>query len=263
MLLFQLHYTANLLPPAIFDKFKIFFSKNPSFFQNSSIYLTFLRNLSNRVAVYRVAFYSKLATINEFWKTETFFGITLFWKEPNFRTFWEISLFHLYSASFCLSSACFKKFKFRFKKKTSVFLHTPNFDLFEKSYCISCILQQICYDQHFLKVSLFFWKTYIFFKKTQILIVLRNLTVSFAFDIKLVNCSCFQFSENWSFFFKKSMCFLSSIKWTFREIITLQSILWHVCYFKPFNKKVHDFFSRNPSIFLHATASLSYKKVEE
>ena len=186
ILLFQLHYTSNLLPPAIFDKFKIFFSKNPSFFQNSSIYLTFLRNLSNRVAIYRVAFYSKLATINEFWKTETFFGTTLFWKEPNFRTFWEISLFHLYSASFFLSSACFKKIKFRFQKKTSVFLHTPNFDLFEKSYCISCILHQICYHQHFFNFSRFFSENPSFFAKTQILNVFRDLSYLANFSASLL-----------------------------------------------------------------------------
>ena len=137
---------------------RFFFSKNPSFFQNSSIYLTFLRNLSNRVAVYRVAFYSKLATINEFWKTETFFGITLFWKEPNFRTFWEISLFHLYSASFCLSSACFKKFKFRFKKK-HLFFCIPQILIFSRNHTVS-----VAFYTKFATISIF-WKFHCFFGK--------------------------------------------------------------------------------------------------
>ena len=160
ILLFQLHYTANLLPPAIFDKFKIFFSKNPFFFQNSSIYLIFLRNLSNRVAIYRVAFYSKLATITEFWKTETFFGITLFWKEPNFWTFWEISLFHSYSASFCLSSACFKKLKFRFQKNHLFFWITQTL-IFLRNHTVS-----VAFYNKFATISIF-WNFQYFFSENQ------------------------------------------------------------------------------------------------
>ena len=149
----------------------------------------------------------------------------------------------------------FQKNQVSFSKKPSVFLNNPNIDLFEKSYCISCFLQQICYHQLFLKIS-FFLENLLFLNKTQFLIVLRNLTVSFAFDIKWVNCSCFQFSENWSFFKKKHLFFSSSKHWTFREILILQSILWQVCYFLPFNKKVHEFFSRNLTTFLIATLSL-------
>ena len=141
-----------------FSKNSRFFSENPSFFQNSSIYLTFLRNLSNRVAIYRVAFYSKLATINDFWKTETFFGITFFWKEPNFWTFREISLFHSYSASFCLSSACFKKINFSFQKNHLFFwiTHILNF--------LRIILDQLQSTSNLLP-SAFFENFNIFFGK--------------------------------------------------------------------------------------------------
>ena len=76
----------------------------------------FLRNLTNRVAFYRVAFYSKLAIISEFWKTPTFQDNTFFWKKPNFWTFWEISPFHSHSISNWLSSTCFRKLKFLFQK---------------------------------------------------------------------------------------------------------------------------------------------------
>ena len=154
-----------MLPPAVFEKFKSFFPKNPLFYQNSWNCLMFLRNLTNRVAFYRVAFYTKLATISEFWKTKTFFRITLFWKKPNFWTFWEIPLFHSHSASNWLSSACFRKLKFRFQKNHLFFWLTQILIFFEISYRISCILQQICYYQLFLKISIFFSENlYIYWK---------------------------------------------------------------------------------------------------
>ena len=57
----------------------------------------------------------------------------------------------------------------------------------------------------FEKFKVFFGKRIFFFKKSQLLRVLRNQTVPFAFDIQLVNFNCFQkiqvfFSKNHLFF---------------------------------------------------------------
>ena len=147
-----------MLPPAVFEKYKSFFPKNPLFYQNSWNCLMFLRNLTNRVAFYRVAFYTKLATISEFWKTKTFFRITLFWKEPNFWTFGEIPLFHSHSASNWLSSACFRKFKFRFQKN-HLFFWLPQILIFLRYHTVS-----VAFYNKVATIS-FFWKFQYFFSE--------------------------------------------------------------------------------------------------
>ena len=80
-------------------------------------------------------------------------------------------------------------------KKSRFFLKNPsflkkikktfNFERFEKSYYFSRILQQFCYLQRFLKKSWCFFEKPIFFQKTQILNVLRNLTTSVEFCGKI------------------------------------------------------------------------------
>ena len=204
ILLFQMHYTAKLLPPAISEKFKIFFRKTHIFpkqlklsdvFEKSDKSSCFLQSC----ILQQTCHHQWILKNSNFFQVEPFF-----WKKPSFWTFWEISVFHSHSTSNWLSPACFRKLKFPFQKNHLFFLNNPSFELFQKSYWISCIPHQIWYHQQFLKISKFFRKTHIFLQKNQFLIVLRNLTGSFPFDIKLVNCSCFQKIE---VFFKKSICF--------------------------------------------------------
>ena len=226
-----MHYTANLLLPAIFDKFKIFFFEKPIFFPKQlNLFDFFEKSIKSSCNLQSCILQQ---TCHHHWilKNWNFFRDNPFLERTQLlNVLRNLSISFVFGIILSIFSL-FQKTQVSFSKKPSVFLNNPNFDLFEKSYCISCILQQICYHQHFLKLSIFFFgKPIYFIKKTQILIVFGNLTASFALDIKLVKCSFFQFSENWSFFFQKSMCFLSSVKWTFREIIILQSILWQVCY---------------------------------
>ena len=63
--------------------------------------------------------------------------------------------------------------------KPSIFPKNPNFERFDSCHS-SRILRQICYFYRFLKNSRFFSKN-LFFKKTQILNILRNLTILVTF----------------------------------------------------------------------------------
>ena len=138
-----------------------FFWKTHLFFQNSSNFLKFLRNLTNRVA-----FCSKPASISNFWKLQVFFSenASFLAKKPNFWKFWEILLFRSHSTSNWLTSTVFKKFKF-FSEKNVYCFEKPNVLTFWKTYCFGGILHQICYHQHFLMFSRFFFGKPIFFCK--------------------------------------------------------------------------------------------------
>ena len=186
-----MHYTAKLLPPAVFGKIKIF-SENPFFFQNSSncliLWEIWQSELHSSANMPPSVSFEKLQLFSE--KTQLLNVL----RNPCNTFAFEIKL-----AIFSL----FQKNSIFFFKKTIRFFEKPKFWTSWESYWISCILHQICYHQHFLKISRFFSENPCFFATNQTLIVLRNLTGSFAFDIKLVNGSCFQKIE--VFFQKKHL----------------------------------------------------------
>ena len=238
-LLFQMHYTAKLLPPAISEKFKIFFRKTHIFPKQLKLFDVFEKSdksncILQSCILQQTCHHQWILKNSNFFQDEPFFG-----KNPVFERFEKSQYFICIRHQIGYLQLVSENSSFLFKKTICFFLNNPNFELFQKSYWISCIPHQIWYHQQFLKISKFFRKTHIFLQKNQFLIVLRNLTGSFPFDIKLVNCSCFQKTE---VFFKKTSVFLFSKKWTFREILILQAIPWQACYFNPFNKKGHDFF---------------------
>ena len=83
-------------------------------------------------------------------------------KKPKYRTFWEILLIQLQSASNWLPLAVFKKTQDFFWK--TIFLQDETiFQRFEKSYYFNCILQQIFKFGDFYKINFFFQKTHIFY----------------------------------------------------------------------------------------------------
>ena len=203
VLLFQLHYTANLLPSAIFDKIKFFFRKTHLFSKTAQFIWLFWEIYQIELQSTDLHSTANLPPSVNFEKLQLFRIILFFLdKTQLLNVLRNLTISFAFDIKLAIFNL-FQKTQVSFSKKPSVFLNNPNFDLFEKSYCISCFLQQICYLSFFVKISIFlFGKPIYFFEKTQYLIVFRNLTVSFAFDIKLVNCSCFQFSEKWSFLSK-------------------------------------------------------------
>ena len=247
-LLFQMHYTAKLLPPAISEKFKIFFRKTHIFPKQLKLFDVFENSdksscILQSCILQQTCHHQWILKNSNFFQDEPFFG-----KNPVFERFEKSHYFIRIRHQIGYLQLVSENSSFFFKKTICFFWITQisNFLRNEKSYCISCILHQIWYHQHFWKIQSFFRKTHIFLQKNQFLIVLRNLTGSFPFDIKLVNCSCFQKIE---VFFKKSICFLVFQKWTFRETLILQSIPWQACYFNPSNKKGHDFFLKKSTYF--------------
>ena len=116
ILLFQMHYTAKLLPPAIFEKFKIFFRKTHIFPKQLKLFDVFEKSDKSSCILQSCILQQ---TCHHQWilKNSNFFQDNhFFWKKPNFWTFWEISPFHSHSISNWLSSTCFRKLKFLFQK---------------------------------------------------------------------------------------------------------------------------------------------------
>ena len=98
ILLFQSHFTANLLPLAILKKFNIFFSKNQSIFLRTQT-LNVLRNLT-----FLVAFYGKFATFSNSEKIQYFSRKThlfLWKKNPIFERFEKFYYFSRISRQIC------------------------------------------------------------------------------------------------------------------------------------------------------------------
>ena len=88
--------------------------------------------------------------LERFWKILRYFlekRIYLFWKNPKFWTFWEILLFQSHSTANLLLQRFLKNSRV-FSQKTHLFFlkKNPNFERFEKFYCFSRILRQICYN---------------------------------------------------------------------------------------------------------------------
>ena len=90
ILLFQSHFTANLLPLAILKKINIFFRKTHLFFLKKTQFLNVLRNFT-----VSVAFYGKFATFSDFEKIQYFFSQnpSNSLKKPIFWAFWKIFFF--------------------------------------------------------------------------------------------------------------------------------------------------------------------------
>ena len=194
-----------------------------------------------------VAFYSKIHTYSCSKKNSFFFGKPLYFyiTAKNSNVFRNLTVsVALYSK--IATSSHFRKINFFLKNPPFFSEQLKFFEFFEKYDESSCILQQTCQHQQFLKTSRFFLgKRIVFCKKTQLLKVLRTLTVPFAFDIQLANFNCFQRIQ---VFFSKNHLFFRFQIWTFWEILLIQSMLRQVCYLQPFNKNSR-FFYENLSFF--------------
>ena len=111
-----------------------------------------------------------------------------FLKQPKVRTFWEKLVFQLNSTAKLLPPANFYTFKI-FERKAHFFQESLRFELFEDCYNFGQIYGKFAASA-ILKDFSFPRKTEVFFKtsKSHNMNVLRNLTVPFAFDIKLADC---------------------------------------------------------------------------
>ena len=117
ILLIQSHSTAILLPLSIFWKIVLFCRKNHPFFRKDTKFLNVLRILT-----FSVALYCNFPTFSDFKKEARIFSkkpIYVFSKKLKCRTFWDIFLIQLQSASKWLLSAV--------SKKTQDFFWTTNF----------------------------------------------------------------------------------------------------------------------------------------
>ena len=137
ILVFQLHYTAKLLPLAIFEK--LIFLKNPPFFSKQlKFFWGFWENLL--IPSHSTAY----VNTSEIWKIQGFFGKRIFFsKKPNLWEFWEIRRSRSHSTSNWLTSTAFKKFKF-FSRKTICFLESKSWT-FREIFLIQSMLRQVCY----------------------------------------------------------------------------------------------------------------------
>ena len=155
-----MHYTAKLLPPTFFEKFKIF-SENPSFFQNSSNCLISFKNLTNRVA-----FCSKLATISNFWNFEGFFQKTHFFckKTQLLKVLRNLTVpfaFEIQLANF----NCFQKIHVFFRKIHLFFWIAQSFNVLGNLTVSVAFYIKLAIISSFWKFQGFFRKTHLFFAK--------------------------------------------------------------------------------------------------
>ena len=240
ILLFQMQFTAKLRPPAILEKFKIFFRKTHIFPKQLKLFDVFEKSdkssciLQSCILQQTCHHHQWILKNSNFFQDDLFFG-----KNPVFERFEKSHYFIRIRHQIGYLQLVSENSSFFFKKTICFFWITQILN-FLRNHTVS-VAFHIRFDtiSIFWKFKSFFGRPIFFLQKNQFLIVLRNLTGSYPFDIKLVNCSCFQKIE---VFFKKSICFLVFQKWTFREILILQSIPWQACYFNPSNKKGHDFF---------------------
>ena len=225
-LLFQSHSTAKLIPLAVSKKFQNF-SENLFIFSEKQIYFEDFEKTANFSCIlqqksYLQSFQSEFiflenpCTFLEQPRVWTFWEMLAFKLNStakllpqaiffNFEIFVQKTLFLFYkSLKFELFEDCYNFNRFygkfaafailkdySFSRKTEVFFKTstshklnvlrnlPNsLALYSKFVTIS----------DFQKLHCFFGKPVFFLQKTHFLNVLRNLTVPFAFDIKLANC---------------------------------------------------------------------------
>ena len=147
-------------------------------------------------------FLTILKKINFFLKTYLFF-----FQKTTTWTFWENLLIQSHSTANLLPLSLFWKIGFCAKKPIHFWKKTPNFRKFWEFVFFQSPCSVTLPFLAILKKSRIFSKTRsIFFsKKKQFLNVLRNLTKSVAFCIKLAAFSVFQ--ENSKFFFEKPVFF--------------------------------------------------------
>ena len=176
-----------------------------------------------------------------FRKTSSSFPIKI-----NFWTFRDFLLFLSHSTANLLNSAQFLNLETIFPKTHLCFEKPQNLKIFEKSYKFSRFLKEVCYVQQFILHSYFFLnKTISFFKKTQLLKVLRNFTDLVAFPRLIATNSVFKknqvfFRKTNFFFVKKStyerfdnFYYFVSFHVIFATLINFQKIL--------FFQKMHHF----------------------
>ena len=177
-----------------------------------------------------VAFYGKIANFSDNEKHQYFFS-----KNPS--TFLKKTQTLNVLRNFTISVAIYGKFatfsdfeknQYFFFEKPIYFFEkkNPNFERFEKFYCFSRILRQICYLSDFEKIHNIFLKNQsILFKKTQLLNVLRTFTILVAFYGKSATFSDpkktqYFFSKNPSIFLNKAQ-FLNVLRnFTFQSHFT-------------------------------------------
>ena len=149
--------------------------------------LNVLRNVS-----VSVEFYCKVATASQFLQLQDFClknPFFFFYKSLQFELFGDCYNFSRFYGKF----AAFAILKdYSFSRKTEVFFKTStshNLNVFGNLPNSFALYSKFVTSSDFRKLHCFFGKPVFFLQKTHFLNVLRNLTVPFAFDIKLANCS--------------------------------------------------------------------------
>ena len=246
------HFTANLLPLAFLEKFRIFFRKTHLFFQKNLNFERFEKFYYFSLILRQVCY------LWRFWKNSIFsFEEPINFFEKNrilnvLRNFTILVAFYGKLATF----SDFEKIRYFFRKNPSVFLKTQILNVLRNFTILLAFYGKFPTFSDPKKFRYFFSKNRsILLKKAQFLNVLRKFTFWVAFYGKFATFGDFEKIQN--FVSKNPSIFLKKIKlWTFSEILLLRSHFASNLLPSAISKKFNVFL-KNPSIFFKKTQTLN------